>query len=146
MAITIEPGAVSELPVCDCCGGRTRIVRGFVSSDDTARAVYLVRWAPGRPEHDADVVVSIGGFCDADLATERRFVALKHRVVDGKPQFMVIDGPRSVWQGEQILGRGLTRKEALASLSKEAFAILDAAAEQDARLSGWLLDGPGPPP
>jgi hypothetical protein len=139
--LRVEPGSETLLPNCPCCGGSTRVVRGVVYAEDAPRAAYLVRWAPGRPEHDADIAVSIGGWGEGESAADRRLVALKHRVLEGGPAFMVVDGQGTPWTGDAVLGRPLSRKEALASpLSKEAFAVVDAVGAEDERVAKWVLD------
>lgn len=62
MEFTIELGTDTDSGACACCGGRTRVIRGFVSDRHGARAVYVARWSPGRPQHDAAVALSIGGW------------------------------------------------------------------------------------
>jgi hypothetical protein len=138
-ALRVEPGSETLLPSCPCCGGTTRVVRGVVYAGDTPRAAYLVRWAPGRPEHDADIAVSIGGWGAGENPADRRLVALRHRVLDNGPAFMVIDGQGTPWTGDTVLGRPLSRTEALASLAKEAFSIVDAVGAQDERVESWTL-------
>jgi hypothetical protein len=129
--IRIELGRDNVLEPCTCCGGRTRLVRGFVHSDGLARAIHIVRYTAGRQQHGAEVVVSIGGWCDADEASERQCLLLAHRIVDGRPTFMVMSATDSVWSREESLGRMLSRDETLESpLAPEAYAILDAASAQ----------------
>ncbi len=139
VTFVIEPGDASDLGPCDCCGGRTRVVRGFVSDDVGARAVYLVRWAPGRPEHDAVVAVSVGPWGGASAA-ERACFALALQV-SPRPGFMLVDAGASPWAANaELLGGMLSRAEAMASpLKQEVFDILDAIGEQDARIDGWWL-------
>jgi hypothetical protein len=105
-----------------------------------ARAVYIVRWAPGRPQHGAVVALSIGRWGGAS-PSERACFAFEHRV-DERPGFMVTDAGSSPFASHKaVLGRMMTREEALASPEKqEAFDILDAIGEQDGRLNGWWLD------
>ena len=115
-------------------------MRGFVYADGEPRAAYLVRWAPDRPEHDAEIGVSIGGWGDGATEADRRLVALRHRVLEAGPAFMVVDGQGSPWTGDTVLGRPLSRTEALASpLGKEAFSVVDAVGAQDARVAKWTL-------
>lgn len=59
--IEIELRRVNDLAPCACCGGATRIVRGFVCKAGVARAGYLVRWSLGEQQTDADGAVSVGG-------------------------------------------------------------------------------------
>jgi hypothetical protein len=145
VTFAIEPGDATDLGPCDCCGGRTRVVRGFVSNEGGARAVYLVRWAPGRPDHDAVVAVSIGRWSGASAA-ERTCFALALRV-SPSPGFMLMDAGASPWgASEELLGRMTSRADALVSpLKQEVFDILDAVGEQDGRVNAWRLDGPNDP-
>ncbi len=141
MGYTIEPGAESNLGPCECCGGTTRIVRGFVSDAQGARAAYLVRWTVGRPEHDASVAVSIGPWGHAPSSDRSCFVlALR---THPSPAFMIVDAGESGWTADAgVLGRMLSRAEGLASPWKqEVFDVLDAAGEADGRLEGWWLGG-----
>lgn len=139
-SFTIEPGRANDLARCDCCGADTRIARGFVYRDGMARAVYLVRWTPGGKHSDADVAVSIGGWCDED-PEPRQLVALLLRQLDGGPAFMVIDAAQTSWSQEDELGQPTKRERVVGTpLGSEAFAILDAIALQDERVLGWRLD------
>jgi len=143
--ITIERGRQNDLAPCACCGGVTRIVRGFVFSQSTARAVYFVRWTIGG-QHDADVGVSIGGWCDAD-PTPRRFVSLKLRQLQSGPGFMVVDGALAIWDNDPLVGAPLAANEVRGTaLAAEVFSILDAAGIQDERLHGWQLQSTLPVP
>ncbi len=141
MTFAIEPGDTTDLGPCDCCGGRTRIVVGFVSNEAGARAVYHLRWAPGRPEHDAVVAVSIGGWGGGSVANRVCF-ALALRITPS-PGFMLVDAGASPWAtSEGLLGRMTSRADALTSpLKQEVFDILDAIGEKDRRVNAWWLDG-----
>jgi hypothetical protein len=138
--ITIEPGRENDLDRCACCGAVTRIVRGVVYRAGTARAVYLVRWAVGQSSHDADLAVSVGGWCDAD-ESPRVWVALALRQTENGPAFMIIDAQNDKWGDEDLLGEPKSRSEVVGTtLASEVFRILDAVALQDMRLSGWHLN------
>ncbi len=138
--ITIEPGRSNDLDRCACCGAVTRIVRGFVYREGTARAVYLVRWAVGQSSHDADLAVSIGGWCDAD-ESPRVWVALSLRQTENGPAFTVVDAQNDKWGDEDLLGEPKSRSEVVGTtLASEVFRILDAVALHDMRLSGWHLN------
>lgn len=140
MSFAIELGTQTDLGACACCGSRTRVVHGFVWNDEGARAVYVVRWAPGRTEHPAIVALSIGAWGGAPASARRCFV-FEHLITD-RPGFVAIDGPSSSFAAQPgILGELLTREAALQSpLKNEAFQILDAVGVQDHRLNDWWLD------
>lgn len=135
----VEPGRKSNLAPCECCGATTRIVRGFVYKAGTAHAVYLVRWSVGDKRHDAEVAVSIGGWCDADQSL-RQSVALSLRQMENGPAFMVVDAAQTPWGREKELGEPMERSAVIGTpLASEVFAILDATALQDERVQGWQL-------
>jgi hypothetical protein len=46
---------------------------------------------------------------------------------------------RSPWTGDTVLGRPLSRTEALSSLAKEAFSVVDAVGAHDERVAKWNL-------
>ncbi len=130
---------MSEPIPCECCGATTRIVRGFVYREGTARAVYLACWPLDQQQTDADVAVSIGGWCDADQSP-RKLVALSLRQLENGPAFMVVDAAETPWGDEETLGEPMGRSEVIGTpLANEVFAILDAAALQDERVKGWRL-------
>jgi len=134
----IEPGRTTEFPRCACCGEATRISRGFVYRHGVARSVYLVRWVVGV-EHDADVAVSVGGWCDAD-PVPRVFVALKLRQLVNGPAFMVVDADPARWDSTDLLGQPLEAAAVRGQpLATEVYAILDAVSAQDGRVNGWKL-------
>ena len=138
LGFTVDQGRANELPACDCCGHPTRIVRGFVFKEGTARAVYLVRWKPGSA-HDAELAVIVGGWCDAD-ATPRRTIALRLRQVETGLAFMVVDADPKRWDDSIELGLSMSSSEVTRSeLAGEVYEILDAVADGDARLAGWNL-------
>lgn len=135
----IELGRTNDLLPCECCGAATRIVRGFVYKAGTARAVYLVRSTLGEHHRDADVAVSVGGWCDAD-PSHRQLVTLSLRQLEQGPAFMVVDAKDTAWGTEEELGEPMRRGAVVGTpLSREVFGILDAVASQDQRVHGWRL-------
>jgi hypothetical protein len=141
VTLAIELGRASTLDPCPCCGARTRIVRGFVTRDGCAHAVYLVRWSVGNPAHDASIAVSIGEWA-GETADRRVCFVLAHRIVNGGPTFMNVDGASSAWSAEAaFLGRMLSRDEALERAERQdVYDVLDAAGLHDERLRGWWLE------
>ncbi|MBL8937610.1 MAG: hypothetical protein JNM69_23815 [Archangium sp.] len=105
-------------------------MRAFVMRQGTARAVLLVWWTVGT-QHDAEVAVGVGGWCDADRSP-RRLGALLLRQQPTRSAFMVLDA--------ELLGRGLRAIGVLNPRSHpEVFAMLDAAGAADMRLASWRL-------
>jgi hypothetical protein len=86
----VKPGRENDFDPCGSCGATTHIAHSFVYCDGTPRAVYLVRWPASEQHPDADVAVSIGGWCDADQSP-RKLGALYLRPVESDPVFTVVD-------------------------------------------------------
>lgn len=139
--IEIELGQSSET-VCPHCEGTTKTVWGYVYSNSTFHAVYYARWTVGHENRWFDMAISIGGWSEGANESERQIVALDCRVLEGVPWCMVIDAETSPWGDWELLGRKLSREEALdSSVSKEAFQLYDELIWQDTRLRNFILFG-----
>jgi hypothetical protein len=140
IVLTVEPGTQSDLPKCPCCGGKTRVVRGFVYKDDVAHAVYLARWAPSRPKHGATVLVVLGDWSEGSSPADRVAIALDAREHQGGPAFMVVDADKTDFARDAGLGRMAKREEIVGTpYAQEAFDVVDAVAAVDRRVKGWSV-------
>jgi hypothetical protein len=138
--LTIEPGSQSDLPPCPCCGGKTRVVRGFAYRDGEPHAVYLARWAPDRPKHGATVLVVLGDFGEGSSAADRRAIALEARDYQGGPAFMIVNAADTDFARDAKLGRMATREEVLSTpQARQAFEVVDAVGAADPRVDGWSM-------
>ncbi len=135
--LTLELGNDVTESQCACCGRSTRRVSGFVSADADARAAYIACWTDGHRDLGAEMVISIGEW-DGAPAEARVAVALAWHAVPSGPGCVVIDGPTSKWQGRPVLGRLLTREEALNSpAAEEAFLITNLIFDADPRFRAF---------
>jgi hypothetical protein len=134
----IEPGSLSS-GTCDCCGERSTSLTGFVYRDESERAVYYLRWTVGKPDDGAVLAIAIGAWTGDAPPSQRACVGLECQLVDGAPAFRVIDAVDTPWGDVAVLGKKLTRAQALASpLSKEAFAIVDRLVADEIRTEPWF--------
>src|SRR5690349_11745131 len=76
---------------CDCCGTTTKRVWGLVNKDGSAIAAYFVCWTTGKPDHGAAFDLILGKWGDGTTREDRYAVGLDFRVIEGSPQFMVVD-------------------------------------------------------
>jgi hypothetical protein len=129
---------------CDCCGTATKRVWGFVSRQGAGVAAYFVGWTIGRPDHGAAFDLIVGAWGEAATPAARSAVALEFRVVDGTPQFMVVDAERRPVGVSDLVGRVLARSDVIGSpLAAQVFEIVDAIYLGDAALDeprGWASD------
>jgi hypothetical protein len=111
------------------------VFRGFVSEGGSAHAVYLARYTQSHPEMGVAMAVSLHGWGQGADASLKECVALKWQIFDTGPGCTVLDAAESPWAADSLLGRMLSRAEALSSgRAKEAFNVTDAVWAFDARL------------
>jgi hypothetical protein len=132
---------------CDCCGApETRLTR-FVKRDGDAYAVYLVRYVDGQQMHPACAVVSLGTWGVDGVPPDRVAFALRIPHHPDEYQVEVIDGAELAWKKSEILGRKLSRDEALAHpWLPEVYRLFDHMVENDAPLHAFLDHAPNRPP
>jgi hypothetical protein len=112
---------------CECCGGTTRRVWGFVSRTGAPVGAYFVTWTQGRPEHGAKFDFILGKWGDAATRGDRYSVALDYRLIDGAPQFMVVDANNRETLESPLFGIALKRSDIIGTqLAAQVFAIVDA--------------------
>ena len=81
------------------------------------------------------MAVSLRGWGDGADPLIKECVALEWLTTDAGPGRRVVDAPDTSWAKEHILGRMLSREEALASgRAAEAFAVSDVVWVNDQRL------------
>lgn len=112
---------------CDCCGTATKRVWGLVSDADAALAAYFVAWTVGKPDHGATFDFILGKWGDNTTTADRYTVALDFRLIDGSPQFMVVDGKERLPSQSKLADTVLSRSDVIGTaLAPQVFAIVDA--------------------
>lgn len=112
---------------CDCCGTTTQRVWGFVSRGGGAVAAYFVGWTIGRPDHGAAFDLIVGAWGEGTTSAARSAVALDFRVIDGTPQYMVVDAKDRPAASSDLVGKALTRADVIGTpLAAQVFEIVDA--------------------
>lgn len=104
----------AETSTCECCGGVTTRLTRFVTRDDKAFAIYYAAFSGGHPENRIVGLVSFGEWWIDDHVPESR-VAFAFELWDDEDEYKVgiIDVADSPWADVDIIGRKLTRAEAL---------------------------------
>jgi hypothetical protein len=125
---------------CPHCGEESMTVWGWVSKENAAHAAYFANLMTGHPETSARLTISIGGWGEEDDLAKRKWVFIEARPVAGSYEMMVREPEESLYSGKQILGKAMTRSEALANpLVQEFFAVADHIANNDPAVKSYLL-------
>ena len=130
----VEEGSTSS-GHCDCCGTTTRRIWGYIHRGDATVAAYFVGWTEGKPDHGAAFDVIFGAWGEGTAKQDRSAVALDFRVIDGSPQFMVIDATGRVAADSELVGTALQRNDVIGTpVAAQVFALVDAIYMRDGRL------------
>jgi len=134
-SIEIEFPAARLSQPCECCGGITTTLNRFVKIDGEPSAIYRLRFSDNHPNDLVLGLFGIGLFGDGTTNSDRVAFAVSLR-----PEgVMVIDAEESQWPKSEILGRRLTRAEAMVrpELSK-LYAVVDSMYAEDEPLRAYL--------
>ena len=132
---TVETSGSNDHDPCECCGNRSRTVWGYLHKGGRPAAAYFVQWTLTRVyDHGANFDLVLGGWGEGSSPADRQIVAVAYRIIDGGPQFMIIDaGCRPLAKSVSLATTALRRDQVIATpLAAEVFAMLDAI---------WLDDG-----
>lgn len=125
---------------CECCGTTTRRVWGFVRRDGEPVGAYFVAWTQAKPDHGAKFDLILGKWGHFSAKIDRYSVALDCRLIDGAPQFMVVDAHNRATSGSPLVGTAFKRPDVIGtSLAPQVFAIVDAIYMSDSasEVRGW---------
>jgi hypothetical protein len=92
-------------------------------------------------DHGASFDLVIGKWGHGSTPEDRSIVALAYRIINGQPEFMVIDAAgRPIAKSGELSKRPLRRDEVIGTpLAKEAFAMVDAIWIGDDRITELSL-------
>ncbi|HEV2549370.1 MAG TPA: hypothetical protein VGU20_18675 [Stellaceae bacterium] len=98
-------------------------------------AAYFVGWAEQRPDHGASFDLILGKWGASATKQDRYAVALDYRIVEGSPQFMVVDAQGRLTSDGDLADSALKRSEIIGTpLAPQVFALIDAIYMGDPRL------------
>jgi hypothetical protein len=124
---------------CGCCGGLTVRLTRFVYRDGDAFAAYYATYSNSHPDNEVAMLISLGDWAEDADPRQRVAFYCKVRSDDDSYQAMLGDAASSQWSDAAIMGRKLSREEALRHREKAtAFEVLDEAFLQDQSLEGFL--------
>lgn len=110
---------------CECCGTNTKRIWGFVRRHDDPVGAYFVTWTQGKPDHGAKFDLILGKWGKSATNEDRYSAALDFRLIEGTPQFMVVDAHNRETAGS--VGATLSRADIIGTpIAPQVFAIVDA--------------------
>jgi hypothetical protein len=120
-----ESGAIGGH--CECCGTTTKRVWGVVRRNGEPVGAYFVAWTQGKPDHGATFDLILGKWGNSAAKDDRYSVALDYRLIDGAPQFMVVDALYRATSGSPLVGTAFKRSDVIGTpLAPQVFAVVDA--------------------
>ncbi|MEM6294008.1 MAG: DUF2199 domain-containing protein [Myxococcota bacterium] len=126
-----------SLDRCPCCDGLSVRLTRFVYRGGDAFAVYYVAYLTAHPEAAVELLISLGEWGEGSEACDRAAFRVCVHPAEDANEATLEDVETSVWSDVEIMGKRLTRADALAHPWKQAaFEVLDAAFEQDPALRG----------
>lgn len=127
---------------CAHCGEKSVTVWGSISKHGAAFAVYYANLMTGHSEASARLTISFGGWGEK-TSEPRTWVFIEARPTIESYEMMVRAPEESLYFGKELLGRGLSREEVLASeLREEFFAVADYIAFNDPAVKSYLSRQP----
>jgi hypothetical protein len=136
--LTIETMGSNDSGPCACCGNLSRTVLGTVLAGPRTSAVYYVQWTLTRVrDHGANFDLVLGPWGKGTSPADRQIVAVAYRIIDGGPQFMVIDAAgRPAAKSGKLASTALRRIQVVGTaLATEVFPLLDAIWLGDSRIA-----------
>jgi len=120
--------------ICGCCGNTTVRLTRFVCENDSAFAVYYIRFTKEHDDKDILGLISLGEWGTDEIPENRASFLFKLWLDNKKWNVSILDGEKSPWNSE-ILGKILQRKEALHHpWIKDVFHITDHIVKEDQEL------------
>ena len=124
---------------CECCGSLTVKLTRFVYRDGDAFAVYYAQYSNNHPDHDLEMLISIGEWDEHSEPSQRSAFYCRVRSNTDSYAVSLEDASGSPWSDSRIMGAMLSRAEALAHpLKSTAFEVLDEALLRDRLLTGFI--------
>jgi hypothetical protein len=117
-----EPNIVN----CECCGGLSVRLTRFVYRDGEAFAIYYAAYSTNHLNNELAMIVSLGGWSEEGVPPERVAFYCRIRPTEDSYQVSLGDAPNSAWSDVDLVGRKLSREQALIHPWKTAaFEVLD---------------------
>ncbi len=130
----------AESSDCSCCGGVATGLTRFVTQDDEAFAIYYAAFSSNHPEKGVLGIVSFGEWWkDGEIPASRVAIAFEMWSEENEYKVGIINADESLWADVDIIGRKLSRDEALAHPNiSDVFHITDHMTADDPEITGFF--------
>jgi hypothetical protein len=126
---------------CECCGGESTSLTRFVYDDGAAFAVYYAAFSSDHPERGLLGIVSLGDWGEDGVPPSRVVFAFEMWANEENFNVQIIDAAQSPWKNSKIIGRKLTRDEALAHpWIDDVFHITDHMTDDDPEVKAFFQE------
>ena len=132
---TIDPSAEQDFEIrqvgnhgsgCDCCPGDTNRVWGYVYKNNDPVAAYFVTWAAQEPDEGASFEFVLGKWGDETSAKDRASAAVDFSIVEGAPQFKIVDAGDRPVSKSSLAEKALARSEIVDTpIAPDILAMID---------------------
>ncbi len=135
-SLIVEPSGQKDFGPCECCGGTSRTVWGYVHEGRRSLASYFVQWKLGQvPRHGANFDLILGKWGEGTSHDDRVAIALRFRRTEKGPSFMVVDARERPTARGGLAGAALAADQVLGShWEQEAYDVVDAVWLKDERI------------
>lgn len=99
--------------ICTCCDGEAHVILGGIFAHSEIRAVYLVSWTRGRPQHVPHIDLILGPWGQDSQAAARVLVTLAYDPKLQGGRFVQIDSEKRLANNPIYCGRALAAGEAI---------------------------------
>jgi len=99
--------------ICECCNKETTSLTRFVYKDNDAFAIYYAAFSENHLEDGVVGIVSLGDWGYDEISPNRVAFAFRLWQDENKHKVTITDANESSWRDVKIIGRKLTREEAL---------------------------------
>ena len=124
---------------CECCGGKTTSITRFISRDGRAYSIFYGLFSENHPESGVAGLVSLGNWDDETDHPDRDAFAFWVRVQNETFATSMMDVSASHWPNTKVMGRKLTRQEALEhGRIHEVFELIDYIVVNDREISSFF--------
>lgn len=135
----IEIGENCASSTCNCCGKESNTGHGFVYKNGDAYAVYYAGWSNSHLKKVVSIAIAIGEWADSATNEMRTCFGIEAIDNDNEISLSVISPENSPWPDTGLLGKMLTRDEALSSeLLSEVFLIIEVALKKHPAIVDYL--------
>jgi len=135
-ATVAEPEGDEIQTSCSCCGRSIFWDHGWLTSEGKSLAAYWYNWSTG---HSGRFVLKLALFDEQDVLVPG-VVSIAARIEQQAIHYSIVEPKEAIWSGLDLsrFGPAMRRAESL-SHKKHLFAVVDAIAAREGRLSSRIL-------